>query len=182
MFWFVSQNIAIFAILCNLFSQYLSWNVVKAFSSFYFQRKTSGGTAASLHLQRFGTLTQDLVRKKNDCHAFITDKQPVVMTYIAIFGCDTINISVAHWHWVVLEERFGCFCRDYTLVLLRGASGLRTGPLFCFPEELLRGTDFLLDVILSRMFDIRCWLDEDAPWTWITLKKERKSCSCLTKK
>lgn len=97
-----------------------------------------------------------------------------IYIHIAIFGWDNITLSVSEWHQSGFEGSGLCFCRGGTLVLGRGASGLRTGPLFAFPEELLRGTDFLLDVILSRMLDIRGWLDEDKPWTWIGSTAKKK--------
>lgn len=57
-----------------------------------------------------------------------------------------------------------------TLVLDLGANGLRTGFLFGFPAGPLVGADFLLDVMLSRMFVTRGWTDGDVSFpeaeTW----------------
>lgn len=56
-----------------------------------------------------------------------------------------------HKH-LLCSEYFGV---NGTFVLGLGASGLRMGPLLCFPADPLSGPNFLLDVMLSRMFVAR---------------------------
>lgn len=81
-----------------------------------------------------------------------------------------LYMKYSKWNTVILNVTLvKVFWGNETFVFGRGASGLRMGPLFGFAVDALSGPNFLLDIMLSRMFAIRGWLDEadgfPEPWT-----------------